>query len=608
MTEPLKIVASVKIQDVDISNVEKKLANLTAKVTAGTEGMTSSAASKASSASAGSDKATASLGTIATAVAIGNIASAGILKELDVIVGASEGLQNMLSLISKIISMMVQPFVNLLMPLLMPLITLMMPMVRYLNMALKPLFDLLMRNAALDMARTNLMMAQGKWLEAIAYNIVALGEYLTLILTGAVITIAKVIMDSAGWLAKGFIDVNGWLMEGIIDVGAKIADFIVGGVGGIMDFVVRTLLGALKWVGETIATILKWLADGMLDGLKKLITALTLGTVNTSFIDDAKKGVDDYFNSIGTNIDTLSNGITAGIDRATGSVQAIIDAWASNSKKTFQNWVDDKKAQIQNWVDYFNDAFDSSFADVKASLDTFKNNVYDTLVPATNKQGEAAVNLANTSTSAANTMIEAMQHLAAASSGSYSLAAGTASATTTSLTGSGGYSSIYGTSMQGYVGSANTQPTEEMIQMQTEALWQPIQAQLMAAGLAYGNPAYYVTGTGASLGYNFHQYIDTSAAQASVNSGEYAKYIWAGEIGDAIITPQGQVIRQSPEDYIMATKNPESLAGSGGGDVYVTNHWHVSANSDRQVVELINQSIEKHDAMLGRGGYFQKGR
>ena len=36
-------------------------------------------------------------------------------------------------------------------------------------------------------------------------------------------------------------------------------------------------------------------------------------------------------------------------------------------------------------------------------------------------------------------------------------------------------------------------------------------------------------------------------------------------VRDAVITPQGKVIQTDPADYIMATKNPQNLAGGGGG-------------------------------------------
>lgn len=50
---------------------------------------------------------------------------------------------------------------------------------------------------------------------------------------------------------------------------------------------------------------------------------------------------------------------------------------------------------------------------------------------------------------------------------------------------------------------------------------------------------------------------------------------FSGSVDDAVISPSGNVVSTSPQDYLIATKNPSSLARGRGG---MTNIVHVKNN------------------------------
>lgn len=65
-------------------------------------------------------------------------------------------------------------------------------------------------------------------------------------------------------------------------------------------------------------------------------------------------------------------------------------------------------------------------------------------------------------------------------------------------------------------------------------------------------------------------------------------------VGDAIITPSGQVIQTSPADYIMAMTNPEKLAGMGGGGGNVTINLSINATStdSKTLADQISKELQ----------------
>lgn len=74
-------------------------------------------------------------------------------------------------------------------------------------------------------------------------------------------------------------------------------------------------------------------------------------------------------------------------------------------------------------------------------------------------------------------------------------------------------------------------------------------------------------------------------------------------VNDAIITPQGQVIKTNPRDYIMATQNPQTLV-SGGNDVMVSEMIgllrDLKQNGVRAEVNLDGKKVSKQIALSNR--------
>jgi hypothetical protein len=64
-------------------------------------------------------------------------------------------------------------------------------------------------------------------------------------------------------------------------------------------------------------------------------------------------------------------------------------------------------------------------------------------------------------------------------------------------------------------------------------------------------------------------------------------------VNDAIITPSGQVIQTSPQDYLFATKNPGSIGGGGGVTVYIQGGNYL----DSQGATMIGNALAKQIQM-----------
>ena len=63
-------------------------------------------------------------------------------------------------------------------------------------------------------------------------------------------------------------------------------------------------------------------------------------------------------------------------------------------------------------------------------------------------------------------------------------------------------------------------------------------------------------------------------------------------VNDAIISPKGDIITTHPDDYLIATKNPQALAGGGGGVNVVINYPFVlNRNGADALVDVISQSL-----------------
>ena len=64
-------------------------------------------------------------------------------------------------------------------------------------------------------------------------------------------------------------------------------------------------------------------------------------------------------------------------------------------------------------------------------------------------------------------------------------------------------------------------------------------------------------------------------------------------VGDAIIRPNGQIIRTDPRDTLIATKDPESLVGGSSGNS-ITQHISISAtiNNDMDIRTLASRLAE----------------
>jgi len=79
-------------------------------------------------------------------------------------------------------------------------------------------------------------------------------------------------------------------------------------------------------------------------------------------------------------------------------------------------------------------------------------------------------------------------------------------------------------------------------------------------------------------------------------------------VGDAVITPQGKVIRTNPADYIFATKNPSRMGAGGGGIGTVVVNVSGSSNMNAsQFKQAVKEAMEDAMSMSSRNGHFQRG-
>ena len=62
-------------------------------------------------------------------------------------------------------------------------------------------------------------------------------------------------------------------------------------------------------------------------------------------------------------------------------------------------------------------------------------------------------------------------------------------------------------------------------------------------------------------------------------------------VDDAIITPKG-IIGTAPDDYIITTKNPQSLGGKNGS-VVVNNTYNVNVSDKREFDKILRENNQK---------------
>lgn len=83
----------------------------------------------------------------------------------------------------------------------------------------------------------------------------------------------------------------------------------------------------------------------------------------------------------------------------------------------------------------------------------------------------------------------------------------------------------------------------------------------------------------------------------------------SSSVSDAIIAPGGKVITTDPQDYLIATKDPNSLLGSNRGTTISTMNVNIAVqelNSDTQLRELadkISKEIQRKISYGSSGGY-----
>lgn len=67
-------------------------------------------------------------------------------------------------------------------------------------------------------------------------------------------------------------------------------------------------------------------------------------------------------------------------------------------------------------------------------------------------------------------------------------------------------------------------------------------------------------------------------------------------VNDAIISPEGNIITTHPDDYLIATKNPHSLAG-GGQSIVITGNTLLSEDVAERIGDMIMQKLKLNTSM-----------
>jgi phage-related protein len=66
-------------------------------------------------------------------------------------------------------------------------------------------------------------------------------------------------------------------------------------------------------------------------------------------------------------------------------------------------------------------------------------------------------------------------------------------------------------------------------------------------------------------------------------------------VNDAIITPRGDIVKTHPDDFIIATKNPQSLGGSSSNNITI----NISGNADKSTVDKLITQLRRELQLRG---------
>lgn len=499
------------------------------------------------------DASLSSLGTIAVAAAlivVGISTLQTVLKPIMKILGA----------IGKVLGAALIPIAMVIVYLLQPLITLLIPFVRLMNALLKPF----MKDIKKGMAGVAQLFNMGKILEGFLFAILAMGKTATLIIYTVLVGVLKMFVWLSGEIGKIIGTAIAWLAQILVNILAFVAKSIVSAI----SLVLQGIVGALAVMGSNMMGVMN-------AGLKMVPFADKIPGLNDMIAFTAKAQKD--FTTFGT---TMSSTILANEK----TINSGITVFAQELKDKIQTELNDSIEGIDAFVSKVNLGFDKSVVDMGVTLDTFVSGALTTFKGSVAGIGEQFIAEANNVNAAKNAL----------KSGNNAVAVAAPAA---------GSSGTVAAASAAPLGSAQNPTPIQLANMNAErvaAVWKPIQLQLMAAGLAYGNPAYYVTGSGAALGYQYQNVpgFNPAAAMSTIQSGEYAKYIHAGSIGDGVITPSGQIVRTNPRDYIMATTDPSSMGG-GSGNVYNI-VFNVQGNVDDKTARFITDTVQREIAQQWR--------
>lgn len=387
--------------------------------------------------------------------------------------------------------------------------------------------------------------------------------------------VAKLIVDTAANVTKFLFDAIGFVVKAVIFLGALIVKTLFDIAGFIVKGIATSIAGIISSVVSVIAIVMTTLISVVQAALRLLPFGAGEGAANA--LEGSKADINARAEGINAAIESTLQTFNSGVDISVNKSKDTIDSFAEGMYTSIQSSVDTSKLAI----DKFASTLDTNLTkSVKTSKDSI--NTFITSFAGLGRQTlEEANNIVR-----ARKAIQSGTEMPAAASTSAEVAAAVAE----------------GISAGNSTGGVAVPPTaarlEAMNAERVASVWRPIQLQLMAAGLAYGNPAYYVSGTGAKNGYQYQNVpgFNVAAALSTIQSGEYAKYIHAGAIGDGVITPSGQIVRTNPRDYIMATTDPGSMAGGNNTVINI----NVEGNVDDKTAKYITQTVQREIAQAWR--------
>lgn len=70
-------------------------------------------------------------------------------------------------------------------------------------------------------------------------------------------------------------------------------------------------------------------------------------------------------------------------------------------------------------------------------------------------------------------------------------------------------------------------------------------------------------------------------------------------MNDGIVSPNGRLVSVSPQDYIMAAKDPKKLMGGNSGSVVNNIYLTVNGNADRSMIEMIKRELRRELSSKG---------